>query len=379
MLEAKSSRRAARAAHSQPALSRRDLLARAGGGFGSLALTFLLAQEAVAVGHDGSGPASRPQPSRSNTQAPDRGRGRGPGRPVPDFRPRAKSVIFLFMFGGPSQVDTFDPKPELDRHHGQPVGSVLAGVQEIKTFFGDNLAGLMRSPFHFRKYGDSGIEVSELFPNVATCVDDLCVIRSLYGDSNNHAPATYQMNTGGILPGRPSLGAWLAYGLGSENRNLPGFVVMVDPVGAPIGGAPNWSSGFMPAAYQGTVLRANGSPILDLSPADASSAARQRATLDLLGQMNAGHLRMRPGDGELEARIAAYELAFRMQTAAPEAVDLPSESAETKALYGLGDGRTDAFGRQCLLARRLVERGVRFIQIYSGGVDSGRSWDAHSD
>ena len=348
--------------HFRPALSRREFLARAGTGFGSLALSFMLAQEALA-----------------ETKAGGKGHYNPLAPKAPMFPAKAKSVIFLFMYGGPSQVDTFDPKPDLDKYHGKSMSTALQNVGEIKTFGGDAHAPLMRSPYKFQKYGKSGIEVSDVFPNVAQCVDDICFIRSIYGDSNNHAPALFEMNTGSILQGHPSVGSWVTYGLGTQNQDLPGFVVMTDHRGGPIGGAPNWSSGFMPATYQGTLFRASGTPILDLSPGEGISAAEQRSSLDLLAKMNEEHLHDHPGDSELEARIGAYELAYRMQAHAPEVVDISKESEETKALYGLDNARTEKFGRKCLMARRLVERGVRFIQIYSGGGHGDDTWDAHGD
>jgi hypothetical protein len=350
------------AGHFRPALSRREFLARAGTGFGSLALSFLLAQEAMAD-------TKTAAKVRHNPLAPK----------APMFPTKAKSVIFLFMYGGPSQVDTFDPKPDLSKYHGKSMSTALQNVGEIKTFGGDSHAPLMRSPYKFQKYGKSGIEVSDLFPNVGQCVDDICFIRSVYGDSNNHAPALFEMNTGSILQGHPSVGSWVTYGLGTQNQDLPGFVVMTDHRGGPIGGAPNWSSGFMPATYQGTLFRASGTPILDLSPGEGVSAAEQRSSLDLLAKMNEEHLHNNPGDSELEARIGAYELAYRMQAHAPEVVDISKESEATKALYGLDNARTEKFGRKCLMARRLVERGVRFIQIYSGGGHGDDTWDAHGD
>ncbi len=350
----------ARQPHFRPALSRREFLARAGGGFGSLALTFLLAEEAD---------ADAKRAGVSNPLAPK----------APHFKPRAKNVIFLFMYGGPSQVDTFDPKPELVKYHGKKLGEALQGVGDLKTFGGEGGAPLMQSPFHFRKYGQSGIEVSEIFPHVGEQVDDLCFIRSIYGESNNHAPALFQMNTGSILQGHPSVGSWVTYGLGSENQNLPAYVVMTDHRGGPIGGAPNWSSGFMPATYQGTVFRSTGAPILDLSPGEGVSPAAQRSSLDLLGTLNAEHALAHPGDSELEARIAAYELAYRMQMHAPEVVDFSKETAETKKLYGMDNPETEKFGRKCLQARRLIERGVRFVQVYSGGGHGDDTWDAHGD
>lgn len=347
-------------AHFHQALSRRDFLARAGAGFGSLALSYLLAQEA--------GAAARP--GRYNPLAPK----------PPMFPKPARSVIFLFMYGGPSQMDTFDPKPDLDRYHGKTLSDeILKGVGDIKTFGGGNKAPLMRSPFSFKKYGQSGIEVSEIYPHLGSCVDDMCFVRSVYGDSNNHAPALFEMNTGSILQGHPSVGSWVTYGLGTENQDLPAFIVMTDHRGGPIGGAPNWSSGFMPATYQGTVFRSSGTPILDLTPHGNVTPEQQRASLDLLGKLNEEHLQAHSGDSDLEARIAAYELAYRMQAHAPEIVDISREKPETLQLYGIDSARTEKFGRKCLLARRLVERGVRFIQIYSGGGHGDDTWDAHGD
>ena len=345
--------------HFRQAFSRREFLMRAGLGAGSLALTCLLAQEAQAARKTvGTNPMS-PKP--------------------PMFAGKAKSVIFLFMYGGPSQIDLFDPKPELTKYDGMTMKAALPSAGEIKAFFGGSNTPLMRSPFSFQKYGQCGMDVSEIFPHVATCVDDLCFVRSVYGDSNNHAPALFEMNTGSILQGHPSVGSWVTYGLGSENQDLPGFVVMTDHRGGPIGGAPNWSSGFMPATYQGTLFRASGTPILDLNPGAGVSPDGQRADLDLLAQMNGEHLRAHPGDSELEARIASYELAYRMQAHAPEVVDISEETEETKTLYGIDQDRTSEFGRKCLLARRLVERGVRFVELFSGGGHGDDTWDAHGD
>jgi hypothetical protein len=349
--------------HFRPAVSRREFLMRAGAGFGSLALTFMLAQEAQAE-------VKRASNGRLNPLAPRQ----------PMFPAKAKSVIFLFMYGGPSQVDTFDPKPGLEKYHGKTMtADIVKGLGEVKTFGGDSHAPLMRSPFKFNRYGKSGIEVSEIFPHIGSCVDDIAFIRSIYGDSNNHAPALFEMNTGSIQQGYPSVGSWVTYGLGTENQDLPAYVVMTDYRGGPIGGAPNWSSGFMPATFQGTVFRSSGTPILDLSPGADVSPAEQRTSLDLLGKLNAEHARLNPGDTELEARIAAYELAYRMQAHAPEVVDLSQEGEETKQLYGLDKEETEKFGRQCLMARRLVERGVRFVQLYSGGGHGDDTWDAHGD
>jgi hypothetical protein len=350
--------------HFRPAVSRREFLTRAGAGFGSLALTFMLAQEAQAEVKRAAATG------RLNPLAPRQ----------PMFPGKAKSVIFLFMYGGPSQVDTFDPKPGLIKYNGKNMTTdIVKGLGEVKTFGGDSHAPLMCSPYKFSKYGQSGIEVSEIFPHVGSCVDDITFIRSIYGDSNNHAPALFEMNTGSIQQGYPSVGSWVTYGLGTENQDLPAYVVMTDHRGGPIGGAPNWSSGFMPASFQGTIFRSSGTPILDLSPGADISPAEQRASLDLLGKLNTEHAHLNPGDSELEARIAAYELAYRMQAHAPEVVDISQESEETKQLYGLDNEDTEKFGRKCLLARRLVERGVRFVQLYSGGGHGDDTWDAHGD
>jgi hypothetical protein len=336
-------------------LSRRELLFRAGAGFSGLALTSLLDRDGLLA-------AAPNQKQRPNPLAPK----------PPHFKGRAKSVIFLFMYGGPSQVDLFDPKPALAKHHGKP----MTGKGKIDVFFG-NPGNLMASPYKFKQHGQSGIEVSELYPHLAGQVDDLCVIRSMYTNINNHSPAIFQMNSGIIRPGSPSLGSWVTYGLGSENENLPAYVVMYDWRGGPIGGAPNWSAGFMPAAYQGTPFRAGDVPIVDLNPPKWVDPHLQRAEVDFIQKLNQEHLASHAGNSDLDARIASYELAFQMQTHAPEAVDISKESEATKKLYGVGEKTTDYFGRQCLVARRLVERGVRFIQLYSGGGHQQESWDAH--
>jgi len=294
----------------------------------------------------------------------------------PAFTPRAKAVIYLFMHGGVSHVDTFDPKPELTRLSGQTLPASFA--KGLKTSRIDFTKALIRgTPWQFRRHGQSGIEVSELFPNVARHVDDLVMIRSCYGDAFDHAPAMYLRSTGSMVPGRPSLGSWAVYGLGSENQNLPAFVVMSD--GAMKSGPQGYGAGFLPAVYQGTVFRAGQYPILDLATPHGTSGETQRATLDFIRRMDERHIAERPGDTELEARLASYELAFRMQASAPEAVDISRESEATKRLYGIGEPATDDFGRKCLLARRLVERGVRFVQLYSG-THQGDDWDgAHND
>ncbi len=335
-------------------MNRRDFLTNTGGGFGAMALAALLADEA-----SGAAPPVR----AADPMAP---------RP-PHFPAKAKSVICLFMYGGVSQVDTFDPKPELTRYNGKPMPKLDS---ELK---GRSPGTLLGSTRKFAKHGKSGIEVSDLYPHLAKRVDDLCIIRSNWTNSFAHGSGLLQMNTGFLRQGYPCLGSWVTYGLGSPGRDLPGFVVMLDRRGGPIGGAPNWGHGFMPAAYQGTQLRVEGDPVLNLSPPPGTSRARQRGQLDLLGEMNHAHAAAAPDNTELEARIASYELAFRMQASAPEAVDIAKETEATRRLYGLDGEKTKHFGRKCLLARRLVERGVRFVQVYSGGGHSDQNWDAHGD
>jgi hypothetical protein len=282
-------------------------------------------------------------------------------------------VIFLFMSGGPSHLETFDPKPDLQRLHGQ---RLPASFGPVKTRRGVDRNRLLATRHRFQKYGQSGIEVSDLLPDLAGCVDELCVLRGCHGDSVTHPESVYLMNTGSILMGRPSLGAWVAYGLGSANRNMPAFVVLPDPGGWVKGGAPAWGNGFLPAAYQGTLLRGGASPVLHLRPPEGVSDGQQRRTLDFINRLNQDHLRQRGDNSELSARIAAYELAFRMQASAPEAVDVSGETEATRRLYGLDRRETAEFGLRCLLARRLVERGVRFVQLYCGDTNG---WDAHSD
>jgi hypothetical protein len=293
---------------------------------------------------------------------------------APHFAPKAKSVIFLFMVGAPSHIDTFDPKPALEKYDGQLLPKSYGTVVSEFTK-GDT--PLLKSPWKFQKYGQCGREVSTLFPQLAQCVDDLCFVRSFYTESTVHAPAMYQVNTGRILMGYPSMGSWITYGLGSESENLPAYVVMPQPEGTPEGGTPCWGAGFLPAVYQGTVFRPGPKPIVNLNPPAGMTPGRQRRTLDFLQSMN--EMDTLDTDTELAARISSYELAFRMQSHAPEAVDLSKESAATRKLYGLDEKRTAEFGTRCLLARRLVERGVRFVQIYSGGGPVSMQWDAHSN
>jgi hypothetical protein len=289
---------------------------------------------------------------------------------------KAKSVIFLFMYGGPSQVDTFDYKPRLYDLDGQTI--------PVKTFGrgGKKNEGRVVGPkWKFKQYGQCGKWVSDLYPNLAQCVDDIAFIHSMTADSPIHGSAMLQMNTGKILSGSPCLGSWVNYGLGTANSNLPGFVVMLDKTGGPISGAKNWASGYMPATYQGTVLRPTGQPILDLEmPTDRGmTPSAQRRLLDTLKEYNLEHEATRASNSDLAARIAGYELAYNMQKHAPEAVELSGEPEHVKRMYGIDQPRTNDFGTKCLLARRLVERGVRFVQLYSGGAHNDDNWDAHTD
>jgi hypothetical protein len=299
----------------------------------------------------------------------------------PKLPSKAKSVIFLFMFGGPSQVDLFDYKPELQKRDGQSIQNEFRRGSKTQ-------AVLQASRRNFAQHGNSGLWCSDAFPCIAKHMDKLAMVKSLTSDSFAHGSALLQINCGRILQGHPSLGSWVNYGLGSENQNLPGFVVMLDPRGGPTSGAPNWSNGYMPASYQGTLMRSGAQPILNLRPPANIDAASQRAEIDLLNELNRNYSQDRNGYSELEARIASYELAFQLQIAAPEAMDLSQETAETIAMYGIDEPKPEwhplalgpsTFGRQCLIARRLVERGVRFIQIYSGGGNAGgqNTWDGH--
>src|SRR6185437_3704808 len=341
--------------------TRREFLWETGAGFTGLALSGLLSLDSFftnqAVAADGA-------TKFGNPLAPKKA-------PLPA---KAKSVIFLFMYGGPSQVDTFDYKPKLYALDGKTI--------PIKTFGrgGKKNEGRVVGPkWKFKQYGQCGKYVSDLFPHLATCVDDIAFLHSMTADSPIHGSAMLQMNTGKILSGSPCLGSWVNYGLGSVNENLPGFVVMLDPTGGPISGSKNWSSGYMPASYQGTILRSGANPVLDLKRPAGMDEKSQRRLLDALHDYNAEHQAPRADNSNLAARIASYEMAFKMQMHAPEAVDLTKETEETKSLYGLNDKRTRDFGTRCLLARRLVERGVRFVQIYAGGAHNDDNWDAHGD
>ncbi|MBM3824479.1 MAG: DUF1501 domain-containing protein [Verrucomicrobia bacterium] len=330
--------------------SRRDFLTRAGHGFGALALADLLRIEAAA-----------PAPRRLSPQA--------------HFAPKAKRCIFLFMVGGPSQMDLFDPKPALDRLHGQRLPPSFG---KIHSQFLESDPLCLRSTRTWGRYGQCGMDMSDLIPHMRPHADDIALLRSCVVDSVIHAPAQYQMSSGRMFMGHPSLGSWLTYGLGSISDNLPAFVVMSQPQGTPEGGAPCWSSGYLPARHQGTLFRPGPNPIVNLAPDNSAfTRSRQRRIIDFTQELNRRNLRQ--GDAELEARIASYELAFRMQAEAPDAVDLSRESAATRALYGVDQPATADFGSRCLIARRLLERGVRFVQLYSGGGPVAWQWDAHDD
>ena len=337
--------------------SRRDFLFESCGGIAGLGVAALLSQDGLLAAGCNTAPGAKPLIK-------------------PHFPARAKSVISLFMSGGVSHVDTFDPKPALKKYAGQP----LTGKGDVVVRQG-HPGPLMPSPFQFRKYGQSGLDVSEIFPHIGSHADELALMRSVFSKSNDHVQAHYALASGVIRMGFPSMGSWITYGLGSESQSLPAYVVIYDARGGPFGGGANWSAGFMPAAYQGTVFRPSGAPILDLQPPANIGPEEQRARLDLLEKLNRIDLERNPGNSELSARIESYELAYRMQGCAPEAVDLSAESEPTKKVYGLDDPITEPFGRQCLMARRLVERGVRFVQLYHGGLGNQNTdtWDAHED
>jgi hypothetical protein len=333
--------------------TRREFLWQVGGGFAGLALIDLLSRDGFFASAAETSPlAARPA----------------------HFPAKAKQAIFLFMNGAPSHVDTFDYKPALSKFHNTPYkGDAAVGSNNRP------IGNLMQTPFEFKKYGKSGLEISSLFPRTSKFADDLCVLRSLYTDTAAHASGCLQMNTGNVLIGRPSLGSWLSYGLGTLNESLPSFVVMTDPRGGPIGSASNWTAGYMPAAYQGTLFRGRGTPLLDLATPAGTSERTQRQTLDVLQALNQEHMKERPGDSELAARIQSYELAYRMQTSAADVVDLDKEDVRTREMYGLHQPRTADFARKCLTARRLLEKGVRFVQLYSGGGHLEDTWDGHSN
>jgi hypothetical protein len=335
-------------------IERRNFLMQASGGLGAIALASLLAD-------DGFG-ADNTADKATDLLAPKN----------PHHKARANSVIWLFMEGGPSHLDTFDPKPALERLAGKPMPESFG---RPLTAMGTASNTIMPTKRTFKQFGQSGIPVSDWLPNIAEHADDLAVIRSCWADGLNHVGSVCQMNTGSILAGRPSLGAWTTYGLGVSNRNLPSYIIMCDDKEV-LGGPKNWSSGFLPAVFQGTQFRQGSTPIFHLAPPDTVSEEQQRNKLDLLAQINKRFSASKPDDNELLARLDSYELAYRMQSAAPEAVDLEKESEATKKLYGIDNPATAKYGTMCLLARRLVERNVRFIQLYSG---SGSAWDAHNN
>lgn len=332
--------------------SRRSFLQQAGGGFGMLALASLLGDE-KALGFE---PAANPFAAKGT-----------------HFPAKAKRVIFLFMSGGPSHVDLFDPKPDLIKLAGQPIPESFGAFKTRRAVAKNKLLAPARE---FRPRGKSGIEISDFLPHIAQHADELCVFRGCHGDSVTHPESVYLMNTGTILMGKPCLGSWAAYGLGTENQNMPAFVVMPDPGGWVKGGAPAWGNGFLPAAYQGTILRGGAQPILNLNTPEGITSEQQLATVNLINKLNRQNLSPADEHSELAARIASYELAFRMQSHAPEVVDIAQETEATRKLYGLDNKVTAEFGLRCLLARRMAERGVRFVQLYCGDTNG---WDAHSD
>jgi hypothetical protein len=322
-------------------LSRRDWLGRTATGFAGLALGALLAEDRA----------------RAASQRPH-------------FAPKARAVIQLFQHGGPSQMDLLDPKPELNARNGQPMPKYFTDLVKITAH-----GNLLGTPFKFKPAGKCGVEYSEIIPHTATCADDIAVVRSMYTEHNNHEQALWMMHTGRIVTGRPTIGAWVSYALGAETKDLPAYVVLRNDSSLPIDGTRNWSSGFLPPRYQGVHFRHTGTPLLYLNPSTPVSEKTQRLRQDLLRDFNEEHHARNPSlSGELEARIASYEMAARMQLHAGEALDLKKESAETLALYGIGQQKTDTYGRRCLIARRLVERGVRFVQIFV----EGQIWDTHA-
>lgn len=338
--------------HAGRRFTRREMLWEAGGGLAGIGLAALLAQDEARAAINSV---------------------RKPGT---DFAPKAKNVILVFLPGGISHVDTFDYKPALEKHHGQET----KGANTITPFFGKR-GTVMKSPFSFQQYGQSGVSVSEILPHLAQTVDDLTLVHSMVSRSNAHGPALFQMSTGFIFQGFPAIGSWVSYGLGSVNANLPGFVVLPDRRGLPPCGAALWGNGFLPAAHQGVILGGQEMPIADLQPPRSVSARQQAASYDLLGAINQEHLKANDGEDALAARIQAYELAARMQVSAPEVTDISGEPESIREMYGLNDPVTRDFGWNCLMARRLVEKGVRCIQMYNGGHfgEPRVNWDGHED
>lgn len=339
-----------------PYATRRGFLSHAFNGFGAMALGGILAQETAATSF-----VSDPLTVKKS-----------------HHQRKAKNCIFLFMQGGVSQMDSFEYKPLLNHLHGKPLPYVpeVAGELQGRLNFPHVIVG---SAFKFAQHGDSGRWISELLPHLTRHVDDMAFVHGIKTDNQNHGPSTLHVTTGSQFPGHPSVGSWINYGLGSCNQNLPGYVVIQDPRGAPVNGAAVWSNGYLPATYQGTLLRPTGTPILNLARSDELTRMQQRRELDAIGWLNRQHLNDRPAASELESRISAYELAFRMQTAAPELVDISSEPQHIRDLYGLNNPTTAGFGRQCLLARRLAERGVRHTLLVHGVQIGKHSWDDHGD
>jgi hypothetical protein len=331
--------------HSFTTMPRRQLIARLGAGFGGIALASLLDDLVAAAPTDHN---LAPKPAHHT--------------------PKAKAVIQLFMHGGPSHVDLLDPKPELSKYDGQPPPAEVADDEKRTTY-------LLGSPFKFAKYGQSGLEFAEVLPHIAQHADDIAVIRSMYSEHRNHEQAIWMAQTGLTISGRPNIASWVAYGLGTENQNLPAYVALPDPRGMPTDGARNWSSGWLPPVYQGTVVRSEGTPVLYLNPKTPRPADVEQGRLQLLRNLNARHKESRPGELDLDARIASFELAARMQLSATDALDLNQETAATQALYGLDQDVTRSYGKRCLMARRLIERGVRFVQIFM----AGQPWDTHNN
>ncbi|MES2792837.1 MAG: DUF1501 domain-containing protein [Planctomycetota bacterium] len=352
MLADENKRRAIRSA-----MGRRNFFGQVGTGMYGAALASLMGRDLFGNTPEGAAKPGSPRPIYN--VAPRK----------PQFEPKAKAVIHLFMNGGPSQMDLLDPKPVLDRMHGQSYFEKIAGEVESPGSGG----ALMRTPFKFAQHGKSGMWVSNAMPHFAECVDDVAMIRSMHTVNLTHEPALYQIHSGRTLPGQPSLGSWVTYGLGSESENLPAYVVLDDPLGLPVNGTQSWASGFLPPVYQGTRFKATGTPVLNLERQYDEPDEITQVERNLIGSLDRLHRARRDGQTQLDARIASYELAAKMQMTAPEALDLSQETAATLAMYGIGDKTTDSYGRRCLIARRLVERGVRFVQLFI----NSQIWDNH--
>lgn len=333
-------------------LTRRELLATSGLGFGSLALSYLLNER-----------GARAEEVRTAAG----GANMSPRRP--HSAPRAESVIMLVQNGGPSQMDLFDPKPTLTKNSGKSIN--------VETFQLGNSQTLMATPLKFQRYGQAGIEMAEILPNLGSVIDDACLVRSMYSEHNNHTEALVLLNTGKIFPGRPSLGTWVSYALGTENQNLPAYVVLRDPEGYNTSGSLLWENGWLPALFRGTEVATQGTPVRNLQPAIPVGSEARRDDLDLIARLNEGHRKAYPQDSDLEARIRNYELAARMQLAAGEVLNLANETRATQSLYGLDDPITAGYGLRCLMARRLIESGVRFVQVFPPVKPQSQPWDAH--